>query len=329
MKEEDIRPAKLLKKYLELSARDSISCFEGADRRKIDCIACGSNEIEVSFTKHGFSYAQCTNCGTLFQSPRPGAKAFEFFYKNSISTEYWAKKFFPAVAEARRKQILAPRARSLSNLCERLSLEVSGVVDVGAGHGIFLEEWKKLHPDSSLYAVEPSSTMAEVCRSKGITVFEDMVESVCFDYIDIDLVASFEVFEHVQEPLKFLTSLANLAGQGKHIFISTLCVDGFDIQSLWESSNAISPPHHLNFVSIKGFYKLFDRAGLKIKEISTPGVLDVDIVKNAVASASEEVAVDPFIRNILADEDKSKNFQKFLSDNCLSSHAWVFAEVNN
>lgn len=327
MKEDDIRPAELLNKYLELSRIDAANGFDQNQREPIDCIACASLDHEHVFFKYGFGYSQCQSCGTVFQSPRPRMADFEIFYKEAASNEFWANEFFPAVAEARREKILAPRAASLSKSCEKHGINVTSLIDVGAGHGILLEEWRKLHRETSLIAVEPSRSMAEICRAKNIAVFEDVVENVSPTDINTDLVASFEVFEHVHNPFAFIRSLARLAGVGKYVFISTLCVDGFDIQMLWDQSNAVSPPHHLNFVSIDGFHQLFERAGLKILDISTPGVLDVDIVKNAIKSGVETNELNRFTKAILENTALSRNFQTFLSENLLSSHVWVFAEV--
>ena len=117
MKESDIRPEALLKRYLELSEQDAKLCFAETPRRDIPCVACKSEELVREFEKNGFAYSSCQNCGTLFQSPRPSIEAFEAFYRNSVSSRYWAEEFFPAVAEARREKIFRPRVDRLRNLC--------------------------------------------------------------------------------------------------------------------------------------------------------------------------------------------------------------------
>ena len=82
MKESDIRPEALLKRYLELSEQDAKLCFAEIPRRYIPCVACESEELVREFEKNGFAYSSCQNCGTLFQSPRPSIEAFEAFYRN-------------------------------------------------------------------------------------------------------------------------------------------------------------------------------------------------------------------------------------------------------
>ncbi|MBF0419901.1 MAG: class I SAM-dependent methyltransferase [Magnetococcales bacterium] len=326
MKEADIRPEILLARYLELSAEDAVRCFSGVARLELDCVACGSLATQNEFEKNGFVYATCNQCGTLYQTPRPSLDAFQAFYRDSVSSCYWAEHFFPAVAEARRERIFRPRAEHLARMCAENGIEVGRLIDVGAGFGILLDEWRRLYPETDSLAIEPSSTLAAECRAKGFHVVEDIAENVV-DYREYaDLVVCFEVLEHVFEPVSFIKTLAGLARSGGHIFVSTLCVDGFDIQTLWETSNSIFPPHHINFMSIAGFRRLFERAGLQVVSISTPGVLDVDIVRNAYRKNPEFFSVNRFVHQLMADDGRAVAFQKFLSDNGLSSHAWIVAK---
>ena len=327
MREEDIRPAELLNKYLQLSKEDAQRCFEGIARTEQNCVACGSADVAHAFEKHSFGYGECQSCGTLFQTPRPPMHAFSEFYRNSVSNVFWAEQFFPTVAEARREKILGPRARSLVQTCESLEIDVQMLVDVGAGHGILLEEWHKAKPRTELVAVEPSEYMANECRRKGFRVVEEVVENVTEFSGRADLVASFEVLEHVFDPLSFVISLKRLAKPGGHVFVSTLCVDGFDIQTLWDKSNSVFPPHHLNFMSIEGFKSLFNRAGMEITHVTTPGVLDVDIVRNFMKQDPDLFANNRFMSKLVNDPESAKGFQEYLSSNLLSSHAWVFAKV--
>ncbi len=323
MKEHDIRPEHLHRRYLELSAEDAERCFGVVTRHEIPCVACGGIKMSPAFEKNGFPYAQCLNCGTLYQCPRPPIEAFEAFYRDSVSSRYWAEEFFPAVAEARRGSIFRPRVERLAKLCEDKNLKVNRLVDVGAGFGIFLEEWRARFPHAELLAVEPSSKLAQVCRDKGFAVVEDIVENVRGRDDFADLVVCFEVLEHVYDPVSFIRVLSRLVRPGGYVFLSTLGVDGFDIQTLWEKSNSVFPPHHINFLSVKGFGAAFERAGLVDVDVSTPGKLDVDIVRNACKKEPDLLIANRFVRFILGDPARAAAFQTFLAANRLSSHTWV------
>lgn len=323
MKESDIRPEALLRRYLELSKRDAELCFADTQRLNIPCVACGSKHLKGEFDKNGFTYSSCRDCGTLFQSPRPPIAAFEAFYRDSASSRYWAEEFFPAVVEARREKIFRPRVERLAELCRTRDISVERLIDVGAGYGIFLDEWRQRYPSTHVLAVEPSESLAAECRAKGFDVVETIAENVSGYDNHADLVVCFEVLEHVYDPLAFARTLTRLARPGGYVFISTLCVDGFDIQMLWDKSNSIFPPHHINFLSVAGFERLFARAGLIDVDVTTPGQLDVDIVRNASKCEPHLMNEQRFLRHIVADQVLAAAFQSFLAANRLSSHAWA------
>ena len=112
----------------------------------------------------------------------------------------------------------------------------------------------------------------------------------------------------------------NLLKKEGYCLITTLGYEGFDILTLGKDSNSISPPHHLNFLSVRGFELLFKRAGFSEVHVMTPGVLDVDIVLNSDKNTE-------FLRVLkLRGDSVIKEFQDFLKKNKLSSHVWVLAK---
>jgi SAM-dependent methyltransferase len=327
MKEDDIRPEALYRRYLELSHEDAENCFGDELRLDIDCVACGSAQVSFSFTKLGFQYVECDICGTLYQSPRPTLEAFEAFYRDSVSSNYWAEVFFPATAEIRREAIFRPRVERLSRIANDRNISISKLIDVGAGYGIFADEWRKHDPSARIVAIEPSSSLAVECRNKGFETVEAIAEEAeGYDQF-ADLVVCFEVLEHVFDPVSFVKSMKRLARPGGLVFLSTLSIDGFDLQTLWDSSSQIFPPHHINFLSVEGFERLFERAGLVDIEVTTPGKLDVDIIRNASLKNPDLLVGQRFLENVIKDDKLGALFQEFLSSNSLSSHAWMIGKV--
>ena len=328
MKESDIRPANLISKYLELCEHDSRT-FPGKDNSEIiSCIACGSDQSNFLFNKSGFSYSICSKCSTVFLNPRPPQSSFEVFYKTSLSSKFWSDVFFPSVAEARRERIFEPRVRLIQDYFSQRDFSFSSLLDVGAGFGLFLEEWRKVDPSTSLYAIEPSPSLASTCRSKGFDVFEDVVENINSKYFQkVDLIVCFEVLEHIHNPLNFIKTLKSFLSPHGRLLITTLSYSGFDLQILQERSSQVSPPHHINFITLSGFKYLFESAGFSNIDISTPGLLDVDIIANYVASNSDLSFLPSFVHSILSSDDSKASFQDYLVTNNLSSHAWISCNV--
>jgi SAM-dependent methyltransferase len=142
-----------------------------------------------------------------------------------------------------------------------------------------------------------------------------------------DLVTCFEVIEHVHAPVDFVRALLALAKPGGYVLVTGLGTEGFDIQILWERSKSISPPHHLNFLSVEGYERLFARVGFVEIEVRTPGRLDLDIVRNAWLADPSVLNGDRFVRLLLRKRDAAvhERFQQFLAENHLSSHVRVLA----
>ena len=180
MKESEIRPENLINEYKKLVKEDIENYFNHSGSKKISCIACDSSETETSFIKNGFPYCTCKNCGTLFQSSRADEKIFTKFYKYSKSSDYWNNIFFPAIAEKRRKSIFLPRVEQVNKICNSEKIDVKKLIEVGAGYGLFLEEWEKNNPKVFSSAIEPSPVFAKRMKALGINVEEKMLSEIDF-----------------------------------------------------------------------------------------------------------------------------------------------------
>ncbi len=330
MRETDIRPQDLLAEYLRLNDEDGRRLLDGgAALEKRDCPGCGDDSARPAFEKNGFNLVRCGVCDSLYVDPAPADEAMEAFYRSSPSADYWANVFFPAVADARRGTIYRPRAERVVGLAADHGLGLRTVMDVGAGAGLFLQEINALLSDAELGAVEPNPAHAAALANRGFGVFEGYANGAAADSAwagKADMVTCFEVLEHVSNPAGLLESLAALVRPGGMIVLSGLNGSGFDIRTLGEQSKPVSPPHHLTFLSPMGAARLLERAGLENLGITTPGELDVDIVRNA-ALEDPDCVDDPFIRHLVLEtsDEIRDGFQKFLKENALSSHMWIAA----
>lgn len=320
MKESDIRPKELLDRYLNLVKEDA----DKLDKTKfieVLCPACDSRNTCSHLNKSGYTYQKCSDCGSLFCNPRPSKDMLDEFYSSAISSKFWSDCFFPAVAEKRREILFRPKARKIYDFLISLNFNPNQICDVGSGYGIFLEELMVFYPNASLFGIEPSEEMALISRSKGIDTLVAMAENSEEWKAKFDLVISSEVIEHVYSPFDFLNSVKKLAKPGGYVLLTGLGYEGFDILTLQERSNSIFPPHHINFMSVKGFETLFARLNFSEIEVFTPGELDVDIV---ISNDSN----NEFISVLKSrGEAAIKDLQELLKRNKLSSHVWVFARV--
>jgi 2-polyprenyl-3-methyl-5-hydroxy-6-metoxy-1,4-benzoquinol methylase len=328
MKEYDIRPQKLFNEFLEVARSDINKYFSNVSKFiEVDCPGCGHNKSEESFSKHEMHYRECVNCGSLFMSPRPTSDMIDSYYKNSASSKFWAERFFPETMEARREMIFKPRAQIISNILQKMkNPKPWSLADIGSGYGLFLQELAKLNVFHRIIAIEPSKELADTCRSKGFDVLQNTLEELTNEDLKVSFLTSFEVIEHLFSPVEFLSAANRLLERGGHIVFTTLTASGWDIQTLWEKSKSVSPPHHINLLTTEGLEYMVKRAGFEVVEISTPGKLDVDIVKNMMDEDNSMID-NKFVNYLIKKRDLNAQeaFQKFLQQNKLSSHAQVIA----
>ena len=328
MKEYDIRPQKLFNEFLEVARSDINKYFSNVSEFvEVACPGCGSNDSEVSFSKHDMHYRECINCSSLFMSPRPTSAMIDSYYKNSASSKFWAERFFPETMEARRELIFKPRAQIISNILQKIEISKPwSIGDIGSGYGIFLQELAKLNVFQKIIAIEPSKELADTCRSKGFDVLQNTIEELSNEDLDVSFLTSFEVIEHLFSPVEFLSAANRLLSSGGYIVFTTLTASGWDIQTLWEKSKSVSPPHHINLLTTEGLELMVKRAGFEVIEISTPGKLDVDIVKNMM-DENYSITDNKFANYLIKKRDlkTQEAFQQFLQEHKLSSHAQVIA----
>lgn len=321
MKEEDIRPQLIFDEYLRLAAADTLTYFADVERVVLDCPAC-STPGQLAFEKSGFAYDQCPNCQTLYVNPRPLAEAFSKYYQESPSARYWATTFYKETAEARREKLWKPKALEIYRILTRFAANQDAVVvDIGGGYGLFAEEIRQLMPQEPI-VIEPGPDLAAVCRGKGLQVVERFLEQVTIADLPKGPKAfvSFELFEHLHDPARFMACLQSLMASGDLFIFTTLSGTGVDIQALWQDSKSVMPPHHLNFFNPYSIKHLLERAGFESLQITTPGKLDIDILVNNQGSIQ-----DRFWKTFLAlaTDAEKQTWQSWIADQGWSSHMWV------
>ncbi|MDP9047258.1 MAG: class I SAM-dependent methyltransferase [Bacteroidota bacterium] len=320
--EEEIRPEKVFSEYLALTQQDVIDFFGDVEREEIVCPACGAIGNHW-VTKSGFNYKKCDGCFSIFVSPRPAKSAFDAYYTDSPSTKFWATTFYKVTEAARREKLWKPKAQLIKNQIQQFEGEnkIKYIVDIGGGYGVFDEEIKSIM-DITPIIIEPSVHLATICRNRGLDVVEKFME----DILPGDLPSgakcyvSFELFEHLHDPTLFLKTVIDNMNNGDLFIFTTLSGIGLDIQVLGEHAKALSPPHHLNFLNPKSITVLLKNVGFEVLDATTPGKIDVDILKN-----NQQHIQDEFWRNVLkySSDSELSAIQQFIAHAGLSSHMMI------
>jgi 2-polyprenyl-3-methyl-5-hydroxy-6-metoxy-1,4-benzoquinol methylase len=318
--EEQIRPNELFNRYLALAADDAHWISTTSNFETVKCWACDET-LNFSFEKCGFKFGECPSCRSIINDPRPLAKDISRFYSEGKSPRFWASDFYRTTAESRRELLWRTKAKRVAQIINSQPVRPDWICDIGAGFGIFAEELRREIPEIQIIAVEPTPSLADELRAKGITTIPKFLGDVRKTDLPhgVGFLTSFELLEHLHNPLEFLKDVSTLTSTGSAFLATTLSSWGLDIQLLGKESKAIFPPHHLQIISPKAIRGLCSKAGFTKVEISTPGKLDLDIAKKSV-----HLVQDRFWHLFLSEGTDSsiERMQEVIAETGFSSHMW-------
>ncbi len=327
LKENDIRPKDLMaqkKPALEHDKqflRDHKSQFV-----QVDCPACTSTNHAEWAEKEGFEYHKCAECNTIFMNPRAPEDLLGEFYKQSQNYAFWNEHIFPASDDARRERIFKPRAERTVTYCKENGISGGTMLEIGAAFGTYCEAVKDQNFFDEIIAVEPTPGLAETCRKKGFKTYEETIEELSFPEEGADVIASFEVLEHIGDPFAFLSNTVRFLKKGGLFIGSCPNGQGLGVLTLKEQARVVDH-EHVNYFNPDSIEVICERAGLKVLEVSTPGELDVDLLSNVIAEQPNVVEPGSFFAKMAkADQSVKDDFQVFLKKHNLSSHMWIVAQ---
>ena len=327
MKETDIRPT-AFNEMLAKACDDDVRFLLTEKNEWIDvhCPACDAHDPAKFGEKRGVAYERCKNCSTVYVNPRPSEDLLQRLYSHSKVYELWNTHIFPSSDAQRRENIYRPRADRLIDYCRQYGIaQGASFLEVGAGFGSFCDVVRAKNYFGTITAVEPTPQLAQACQKLGLNVIADFAERA-IDNRHCDVFCSFEVIEHIFDPFRFVRNAFDAVSDNGLAVLSCPNPHGFDALMLGLKSSAFDH-EHLNYFNPKSMAILLERAGFEILEITTPGKLDVDIVRTAVLNGDIDVTDQPFMQQLLveASDDVRKEFQAFLASNTMSSHMLTVA----
>lgn len=294
----------------------------------LPCPACNGEESTPAFAKYGFAFVRCLGCGTIHMSPRPSEAVMADYYANSENYAFWATHIFPASEAIRRRKIHEPWLARILAKCEAFGVVPRRLIDVGPGFGTFCAVAQDSGRFESVIGIEPTPEMAAACRARGVSVIESRIEEIGHEVPPADVVVAFEVVEHLYRPRDFVRSALRLVRPGGLLVLTCPIGEGFDIATLGPVSQAVDA-EHVNLFNPRSLARLVASEGFEVLEVTTPGRLDAEIVRDAVLAGQFSLDGEPFLRRVLVEEWDRLGwpFQQFLAANGLSSHMWLVARA--
>ena len=220
------------------------------------CLICSSEElIQLAGYEKAF-LVNCRNCGFVFSERIPSIEELDNHYKNYGSNFYCS-------------ELTIKRYNEILDKMEPFR-KTGRLLDVGCGIGFFLDEAKKRGWE--VYGTEYSERLIGLLREKGITIHEGQLNSENYEDGFFDLVTSFEVIEHINNPINELNHISKMLRKGGLVYLTTPNFNSLLRRKLKIQYNVIKYPEHLSYYTPKTIIRLFNSNGFKKWKVETTGI---------------------------------------------------------
>jgi 2-polyprenyl-3-methyl-5-hydroxy-6-metoxy-1,4-benzoquinol methylase len=229
-----------------------------------NCVVCGSLKIGPLDTYQNAHLSKCGNCKMVFSSRVPSGQELDNYYANYNRSR--------GVSELTLKKY--------GDLLDQFESyrELNRLLDAGCGSGFFLDIAKQKGWQSE--GTEIGTETVEFCRKKRHIVYEGSIENIKFGE-EYDLIASFEVIEHLIDPISHLQRLYDILRPGGVLYVTTPNFNAITRHLLKSEWTVITYPEHLSYFSAHTLDSALKRVGFKKLYMKADGI-SVDRLRNSL-----------------------------------------------
>ncbi len=288
------------------------------------CPACHSLNVKSAFNYQGMDYRRCCECELLYVSPAPTEALHLEYVLNSTAMKFWREIANPGMRESRRP-MYQERVEYAKKIIQRFKPNSKNCLEVGAGNGEFAQELTNEQIFNEIVVLEPQELTLNMDSIEVITGGFEELES---HERTFDVVFAWELIEHILEPDQFLRLVRKVMNSDGIFILSTPNENSVETRTLGtDSSNIIFD--HVRLYNPVAITELLSRNGFRVLDISTPGLLDVERLKQHLDKKTDLFSDNPALHFLLMQDDKiTAAFQNYLKENLHSSHMRVVATID-
>jgi SAM-dependent methyltransferase len=180
------------------------------------------------------------------------------------------------------------------------------ILDVGCGEGNFLV--KARTRGAVVSGIELNRQAAQIARGKNICIHEELLDSHQ-PSDQYDIITSFQVLEHVADPLSFIQSCVKVLRPGGTLVIGVPNNDSF---LRFDPDNWLNqPPHHMGLWTRRSLTALASIAKLNVNAFEIEPLAETDWYQ----ALMERRYLGPWQRRIYFRLGFSKAFEQYVREN--------------
>lgn len=264
------------------------------------CLICFSENLILLEKYKSAHLCKCNSC--------------EFIFSKKIPTEIELKDFYDGYGRA---DYLSPitikRYNELLDKFEKFR-KTGKIIDVGCGIGYFLETAKSR--GWQVYGTEYTDEAIQICKNKGIKTNKGKLNSENYIPESFDIITSFEVLEHINNPLEEIDNFSKILRSGGLVYLTTPNFNSFLRYKLKEKYDVITYPEHLSYYTHKTLNNLFKTANFNKLKLESTGIsiTKFNTKKGEVSQGTiSNDSMDENIRNQIEINKLFSHFKKLIN----------------
>ena len=220
------------------------------------CLICSSIDLNLLAGYEYNNLVKCADCGFVFTTQEPTEKELLEHYN-----QYSRDDYLPPLTIKRYNELLDEM---------EVYRKTNNLLDVGSGMGYFLEQAKLR--GWNVYGTEFTDEAMSICKSKGADMRQGVLSAEWFKEGFFDVITSFEVIEHINNPQIELSNSSKILRKGGLFYCTTPNFNSFSRRYLKNKWNNILYPEHLSYYTTQTLTKVFAEHNLWPKKTLTTGV---------------------------------------------------------
>ena len=241
------------------------------------CLVCDSSQIQPLKGYESEYLVKCKKCDFVFSDRKPTEEELQAIYS---TYSYSEGQTVSPITIKRYKELLEDfqKYRRTNN-----------IIDIGCGVGFFLEVAKRR--GWNVYATEFSEKAISILENKGIKTHAGQITMNMFAEVEFDVVTSFEVLEHINNPNDEIKIIRHKLRKGGLFYFTTPNFNALSRIIFTKKWDVFGYPEHLCFYNSHSSDFFLKRNGFIKKRIQTTGI-SLSRFKNSFNKDKEGVALD-------------------------------------
>lgn len=303
-----VKPLEGLMSYRAYCVEATRRALRGTVHHRQQSPVSGARLKEVGAVE-GLAYARCPDSGSLFLAVLPDASAWGRLVAEVTHYRHSPGTVHAELTRSRADNVYAPKLEWIRDTLRLQGVERPSLLEVGTS------------PSDFTGLLRQSGVCATVTMADEMELAHAQAHQPVQPAVRAEAAVLLESLDRVDDPVALLEAVAQRLAPEGLVFVTALVASGFDLSVLGLRNLYLYPPDRANCFSLQGLSQLLEQHGFTLLEVSTPGVLDVEIVR-AHLEHDPALPLSPFERQLLnADGDTHKAFQSFLQQQGLSSFA--------